>query len=212
MNRFRAMLVTRDVTRIVLLVAIAACGSSKPAETPPLAKTAPPAIVPAECESTGAHATYDGRSVTVTKNDVSLGTAACAMTAMAVFSVACRGSTFDFLYAGIPGTSAIGGKSAQLGVNGTIEMMDCHAPTTKYVCTDGAESVVYDGGTATYSSSGTLVGASQCGGTRMAVYNMACVQNPAFRFYFASVPGPAILGGKSARLDAGGKTTLMACK
>ena len=81
-----------------------------------------------------------------------------------------------------------------------------------YVCTDGADRVVYDGATATYSSAGTLVGSSQCGGTRMAVYNMACVQSAKFDFYFASVPGPAVLSGKSARLDVAGKTTLMSCK
>ena len=79
-------------------------------------------------------------------------------------------------------------------------------------CDAGVDHVVYDGATATYFSAGTRVGASKCGGTRMAIYNTTCTESPAFAFYFASVPGPAVLGGKSARLDAAGKNELLTCK
>jgi hypothetical protein len=97
-----------------------------------------------------------------------------------------------------------------------IALLACVAPSATaapatITCDAGADHVVYDG-SATYFSGGKLVGASRCGGTRMAVYNATCVDNPAFGFYFASVPGPAILGGKSARLDVAGKTELLACK
>lgn len=80
------------------------------------------------------------------------------------------------------------------------------------VCDAGTDHVVYDGKTASYSSAGKFVGSSECGGTRMAIYDMRCDESPAFAFFFAGVPGPAVLGGKSARLDVAGKTTLMSCK
>jgi hypothetical protein len=86
------------------------------------------------------------------------------------------------------------------------------AANAALVCDAGADRVVYDGSTARYVTGTTFVGASTCGGTRMAMYSMRCDDHPAFRFYFASVPGPAILGGKSARLDVGGKSELLSCK
>lgn len=98
-----------------------------------------------------------------------------------------------------------------------IALLACGAPRASaapatLVCDAGTDRVVYDVGSATYYASGRFVGASQCAGTRMAAFNMRCDSNPAFGFFFASVPGPAILGGKSARLDVAGKTTLMSCK
>jgi hypothetical protein len=86
------------------------------------------------------------------------------------------------------------------------------ATSSAVSCDAGADHVTYDGSSAAYWSAGKRIGASRCGGTRMAIYSMTCTDDPAFRFYFASIPGPAILGGKSARLDVAGKTTLMSCK
>ena len=98
-----------------------------------------------------------------------------------------------------------------------IALLACGAPRasaapTSIICDAGAERVVYDYGSARYVSAGRVVGTSECSGTRMAIYNARCDASPAFHFFFASVPGPAILGGKSARLDVAGKTTLMSCK
>jgi hypothetical protein len=87
-----------------------------------------------------------------------------------------------------------------------------NATSSAVSCDAGTDHITYDGSSAAYWSAGKRVGASRCGGTRMAVFNMVCTEDPAFSFYFASIPGPAILGGKSARLDVAGKTTLMSCK
>ena len=82
------------------------------------------------------------------------------------------------------------------------------------VCTAGHARVELDtkAWAATYYDSGKLVGSSPCAGTRRAVFNMDCSENPAFRFQFAGVPGPAALGGKSAQLDASGKSALLDCR
>jgi len=98
-----------------------------------------------------------------------------------------------------------------------IAALACSAPRataapSALVCDAGADRVVFDVGSATYYSGGRFVGTSSCSATRMAIYNTRCDANSAFGFFFASVPGPAILGGKSARLDVAGKTALMSCK
>ena len=98
-----------------------------------------------------------------------------------------------------------------------LALLACGAPSASaapasVICDAGTDHVVFDWGSVRYLSAGTVVGTSQCSATRMAVYNWRCETNPAFAFFFASVPGPAILGGKSARLDVAGKTTLMSCK
>jgi hypothetical protein len=86
------------------------------------------------------------------------------------------------------------------------------ASSSAVSCDAGTDHVTYDGSSAAYWAAGKRVGASRCAGTRMAIFSMTCTEDPAFQFYFASIPGPAILGGKSARLDVGGKSELLSCK
>jgi hypothetical protein len=84
-------------------------------------------------------------------------------------------------------------------------------PMSPLVCEAGAARVTFDGHTATYFLNGALVGTSTCVATAMAVFNQACEHSDAFKFLFASLPGPPALDGKSAQLHANGSSIFLAC-
>src|SRR4051794_25178054 len=54
--------------------------------------------------------------------------------------------------------------------------------------------------TATVWENGVPTAQAHCAVTHMAIFNLACYRDgdPDFRFFFASIPGPPILEGKSA--------------
>ena len=79
-------------------------------------------------------------------------------------------------------------------------------------CAGNGAYVLLTGNVATYYAGARQVGASACVLTAQAIYSLACVQSASFKFSFAGIPGPPLLGGKSARLDVAGATTLLDCR